>query len=125
MHNLYMVYEDSRSIKCIFYTVVIRNEALSEKYPGGIKAFVERYAPRSNNEITVTVHMGGDFEEVVEDLLNQGLEYDSDFTCFDAARYLIGADIIEGYQDIGFNSPWLQGTYSDKGVFVWHRAGHC
>ena len=125
MHNLYLVHEDRRFIKCFFNTVVIRNEALAEKYPGGIKAFVELNAPRSNNEITATVHMGGDFAEVVEDLIAKGLEPLSDFILFDAGSYLIGAGMGKGGQKVQFAVPWLKGTCSDKGLFVRYRADHC
>jgi hypothetical protein len=100
---------------------VVRIDALAEKYPGGIKAFVERYKPRCNNNLAVFCAMGGnDLEPLFQDLEQHGFDR-SDAVFFDAARYLLGADATGDYHDIGFQTPWLKGRCSSEGFYVWYE----
>jgi hypothetical protein len=121
MKGLYLVHENADRIKCAFYTVVVLNASLAAKYPGGIKAFVERHMLRCNNDLSVSCHMGDDCDEVVEDLLKHGLVRDRDFVFFDAARMLLGAEMMGIDQDTGFETPWLVVECTKDGVYVRFR----
>jgi len=72
-------------ISCVFYTLVIRNEAINQKYEGGLKAFVAEHRTQYNNDITVMCFMSSDnLYDASEMLQNKGLKWEEDFTYFDA-----------------------------------------
>ena len=124
MQDLYLVFEDNKAIKCAFNTIVIRNESLIEKYPGGTKAFVEKHTPKCNKDLTVSCHMGSDVEDVWNDLIQNGLVKNIDFTSFDTVSYsfefrMSGKE--DAIHDIVFDVSWLKGHYTKDGVFVWYE----
>jgi len=122
--NLYVAHTSEEKLSCSFYTVVVRNAALIEAYPGGLKGFVNRYNAQSNNHITVFCDMGGEFHDTVKDLITNGLKMDEDFTLFDAGRLALSASIDMGrfkrprMVDIGLD--WLRVQYTPSGMFVWY-----
>ncbi|KJS29365.1 MAG: hypothetical protein VR64_21365 [Desulfatitalea sp. BRH_c12] len=120
MRDLYVVHDDSKTIKCVFHTMVVRNAAIAAKFPGGLKAFVEKHRPRCNNGLSVMCSMGfNDLEPLVQDLQAYGFDR-GDAVHFDAASYLIGAGATGDYHDIEFGIPWLKGECTKDGVFVRH-----
>jgi hypothetical protein len=124
MQDLYVVYDGKDTIKCAFFTIVIRNEALTEKYPGGIKAFIEKHGAKCNNEIAVTCHMGDGANDVLNDLIGYGFSKVSDFLSFDAASYILEFSMLKsnkGHLDIGFEAPWLKGQCIEDGAVVWYN----
>ena len=82
--RLYVAHDSSEKIRCSFFTVVIRNKALAQKYNGGLKGFMNKHIARCNNDIAVDCYMGGDIEDTIKDLTQNGLTIDEDFTVFDA-----------------------------------------
>ena len=62
MRDLYVVYEDGNELKCVFHAIVLRNKALADKYPGGLKAFTEKQLSKCNRDLTVYCDMGSDIE---------------------------------------------------------------
>ncbi len=126
MRDLYVVFEEDRAIKCVFHTIVVRNGALAEKYPGGLRAFTEKNLSRSNRDLTVYCDMGSDIGDVWCDLVNHGLTPDEDFIGFDATSHTMvmgmgGKDNAE--EVIEFTVPWLEGRCTEEGAFVWLSEG--
>ena len=97
-------------ISCVFYTLVIRNEAINQKYEGGLKAFVAEHRAQYNNDITVTCFMSSDnLYEASEMLQNKGLKWEEDFTYFDATAMSRKKPKVE---TIPFKVKWLKGYCS-------------
>ena len=121
--NLYVAHSSNEKLSCSFYTVVVRNAALAEVYPGGLRGFVSRYRAQSNNHITVFCAMGSEFDEPVKDLIANGLKMDDDFALFDAGRLALSASIdmgrIKRPQMIDIGISWLRVQYTPVGMFVW------
>ena len=109
MNALYLVHDNTYSIKCSFHTLVVRNKAVADKYHGGLSAFVREHRPRCNKDISVTYHMGGDIDDVIMDFIRHNLIPGADFVAFDAASYLIGASMSNehGIIDLGIKNVFL------------------
>jgi hypothetical protein len=43
-----LVYEEVERLRCVFNAIVIKNSALNEKYPGGLRAYLEKHGGRCN-----------------------------------------------------------------------------
>ena len=86
--SLYLAYQSTEALRCVFYTVVERNRALQKKYSGGLKGFLARYHCRCNGYFSVACYMGSDVDDTVEDLIENGLKAWEDFICFNALMYL-------------------------------------
>ena len=122
--NLYVAHSYNEKLSCSFYTVVVRNAALAELYPRGLRGFVGRYRTQSNNHITIFCTMGGEFEDTAKDLIANGLKMDEDFALFDAGRLALSASIdmgrIKRPQMIDIGISWLRVQYTPGGMFVWY-----
>ena len=79
------IYTTDTEISCVFFTLVVRNEALDMNYKGGHEAFVGRYLSKYNDDIIVLIAMDtDDLEEAIADIIEQGLIRGDDFHTFDA-----------------------------------------
>ena len=122
--NLYVAHTSEDKLSCAFYTVVVRNAALAARYPGGLKGFVDRNRAQSNQNITVFSDMGCEFDDVVKDLIANGLKMKEDFALFDAGDLALSASIAMGpikrpqMVDIGLS--WLRVQYTPNGMFAWY-----
>ena len=97
-------------ISCVFYTLVIRNEAINQKYEGGLKAFIAEHWTKYNNDITVMLFMGSDNLFDASDMLqNRGFKWEEDFTYFDATAMSRKKPKVE---TIPFKVKWLKGYCS-------------
>ena len=113
--DVYCQYTPEKELRCVFITLVIRNQALEKKYPGGHSAFLDKYGGEHNDEITLNVFMAGDYGLQVEDLEKNGLVANEDFVLLD-----VGIPFeIEG-DHVPFNTSvkWLGGCYKKGGVAV-------
>ena len=123
MTAMHVAYTSSPQLRCVFYTIVIRNEALQEKYPGGREAFINRYKAPSNDRITVYCDMGSDIGDVFRDLEDCGLVDFEDFTTFDAGESAMWCccepDMGERPFPVDTQVEWLKGEYRDGIVWVW------
>jgi len=116
--NLYLVHEKVEALRCAFHTLVIRNEAIASKFPGGISDFAKKHKARFNDDLSVIWSMSGnDLEPLFSDLNLYGFDR-GDAVSFDAASYLIGASHSGDYADISFTTPWLKGRCTKEGVLV-------
>jgi hypothetical protein len=65
MYNPYVAYTSFPRLRCVFFSVIIRNQALQEKYPGGLEALIQDYGAQSNDRISVYNDMGLDFGDLL------------------------------------------------------------
>ena len=103
-------YTSDSEIKCTFITLVIRNQPLEEKYPGGLHAFVEKHASLYNENITSIIAMlDTDIADNVAELIDNGLVNKHDFVVFDAFPLTPPED----YSEIDIGVSWLKGYWHD------------
>lgn len=123
--TLYVAHSSIEKIQVCFYTVVVRNESLAQLFRGGLKAFVARYRAECNNQISVFCDMGSsEFDDVIQDLIANGLKRDDDFALFDAADLALSESISMGRfkrpKMINLGLSWLKVQYTPGGMFVWY-----
>ena len=116
----YLAHGDQPELKAVFYTVVVRNEALKKMYPGGVAAYHQKHSPIANRDICISCYMGGDVNDCVNDLLLCGLMPSDDFVYFDAndGTMFKTAEEIEG-KPRDMRADWLRGRYHDG--YLWVR----
>lgn len=124
--ELYVVHSKEEKLRCAFYTLVIKNEALAKHYKGGMPGFMKNYGARCNDHITVWCDMGSDINEAIDDLIENGLTMDEDFVFFDAASYSMEQSMIykvarRNHVNTGVN--WLKARYGDGAIYVWYAEG--
>ena len=120
----YFAHKDQKELKTVFYTVVVRNDALRTKYPGGVAAYHRKHKPTANRDICISCFMGGDVDACIDDLLLCGLMPPDDFICFDAndGTMFRTAEEIEGKtRDMGVS--WLSGRYHNGYLWVKYEDG--
>ncbi len=110
-------YTPEKEIPCVFYALIIRNQALERKYAGGLKGFLKLHGGIYNDEITTLCYMAPEFYFDEVDLESNGLEAGKDFVEFadDIYRHPSYGRNKEPYP---FDVPWLGGYYQDGGVMV-------
>ena len=117
----FIVHNSDPKMRCLFNSVVVRNESLNAKYPGGLDGFIRKNGGVANWDITVTFSMAEDIYEVVDDLRHQGLSGGDDFVFVDAAGYSIQTfrDKKDFPHNIDVGVGWLKARYADGGIWVW------
>ena len=111
-----VVFNSDKEIKCVFLSVVVKTTALKEKYPGGLRAYVQKYNVRCNRNLAVIVAMNHlDLEEPIADLEKNGLIPDVDYLYFDAT-----IDFMCKGEGVDADLPvdWLKGVTSGEGMKV-------
>ena len=124
--ELYVVHSKEEKLRCAFYTLVIKNEALAKKYKGGMPGFMETYSAICNDHITVWCDMGSDINEAIDDLIENGLTMDEDFVFFDAASYSMELSMIYKVarrNHVSTGVKWLKARYGDGAIYVWYVEG--
>lgn len=122
--NLYVVHTDAAWLQIAFITVVIRNSSVTAKYPGGIRAYCEKYRTMSNNQISVSCSMGDEVDEVYMDLKRCGLKQGGDFTALDVGELVMEIEMdklhlgVSKPRYIAIGVPWLKCRYTSDGIFV-------
>ena len=121
------VYTSTKIIRCFFFTVIVKNESLVKHYQGSLRGFMEKHYPLCNQDISVSVFMGGDFNDLIDDLIENGLKVGEDFACFDASDLI---DDMYRYPDeciwrknLDLGVGWLKGRHSNNegSIFVWYN----
>ena len=124
--GLYVVHSKEEKMRCAFYTLVIRNEALAKHYKGGLPGFMQNYSARCNNYITVWCDMGSEINGAINDLITSGLTTDEDFVFFDVASYSMAQSMIhkvERHNLVNTGVNWLNARYADGDIYVWYSEG--
>ena len=125
MPGLRLVLDAEKEVRCAFYTVAVRMDAIKSKYKGGLRAFVEKYAPRCNRKLAVLCAMhSDDLSDVILDLEARGLKGKDDFACFDAASIALGKEMAQKMgsgegSEVKFPLLWLKGHVQNGGVMVY------
>lgn len=108
-----LVYEEVERLRCVFNAIVIKNSALNEKYPGGLRAYLDKHGGRCNRMITAESFMGGEINEIFNDLRKHGFKHKLDFLFVDAGGYAllrgmgVGGILLPEPVDLGVD--WLEG----------------
>ena len=105
------------AVRCVFYTLAVRNEALAKKWPGGVRGYWETYPNNHNDRLTACCFMGPYWDEQREALLKSGLKEGKDFTIFDASNVILEKD----YEPFHFRIAWLDGFVHQAGVMIYLR----
>lgn len=101
-------------IRCVFYTLAVRNEVLKKKWRGGLSDYWSRFNTIHNASLTVSCFMGPYWDEQFEALLANGLEERKDFIVFDASNVILMKD----FEPFPFRVDWLDGYVHKAGVMV-------
>ena len=120
------VYTSNKTIRCFFFTVVVKNESLVKNYQGSLRGFMEKYYPLCNKDISVRVYMNGnDCYDLIDDLIENGLKMGEDFGCFDASDlyYYMYPDECTWRKNLDLGVGWLKGRRSNKigDICVWYN----
>lgn len=110
-------YRPNAAIRCVFYTLVVRNESVKRKWKTGLKDYWRRYGAVYNDDITATCFMGPYWDEQYDELINYGLKEGQDFVIFDASNVILEKD----YTPFPFKAGWLDGYVHQAGVMVFMR----
>ena len=123
----FIAYKAIDRMPCAFYTLVIRNAAITEKFVGGLSVFLSKYRVQCNREIAVDCSMAdGETLEIIDEIEKCGLKPEEDFVVFDAARCEIARSIgspngvIEDTHEVDLRVDWLSAEMSPDGFFVWY-----
>jgi hypothetical protein len=84
---LQIIHTNTKWLQVAFLTVVVRNAALVANYPGGIRAYANKYSPMCNDDISVSCYMGDDADDVYFDLRKNGFKRGADLTVIDVGVY--------------------------------------
>jgi hypothetical protein len=65
-----LIFQEGRYVKCIYFSLVIKMEALENKYPGGTKGFSERYIFKCNRDIAVNHDHTWEYKIMAEKIIS-------------------------------------------------------
>ena len=126
--ELRLIHTSERKMRCVFHTLVVRRDALKEKYSGGVKAFAEKHNPRCNKDLAIICAMSGsDLDEPLLYLRRSGLKSDEDYIYFHALTLpeRIMHEMPEFAAEMDFGTDWLRGYPHDGGMMVYHVGEEC
>lgn len=113
-----MVFSSCKGIYCVFFTVVVKVEALQKKSNGEFKRFVEKHRCDCNRELAVFFAMDvDDLDDPIIDLKDAGLLSREEFYCFDATR---DSMYIGSGKRIDVGVPWLKGVTHENGTILFY-----
>ncbi len=122
MRNLHAAYTSLPKLRCVFFTIVIRNQSLQDKYPGGRDAFINEHGGQCNDHITIYCDMGGDIEDVFKALDECEMEHKTDFAALDAGLSEMLCSFKPEMREKPFpvdtGVDWLKGQYWKDNVRV-------
>ena len=121
----FLMYQSAEELRCTFITIVVKNEALKVKYPGGIKAYARQFRARFNDKIAVTCYMG-EIEDNIQALKNHGISADDyvviDFACYQMfiglQRDMPKSEWLFNPYDVDPGVKWLKASYAKDGFYV-------
>jgi hypothetical protein len=104
-------------IFCVAYILVARNQAIENKWPGGLKAYLRKYGRPYNEKFTVNCAMGSGLKKQMVELADHGLDMTEDFTVFEAC----GDKSLKDGEPFQTHADWLGGCFSDGRVLVFMK----
>ena len=107
-------YSATNEIVCCFYTLIVRVDALEEKYPGGHMAFLLNHQGWSNEYILAVFNMGATHQKMLKELAKYGLTEVQDWVQLDED------DVTWSWNMFSFETaaPWLKGRYKKGNIYV-------
>jgi len=123
--QLYVVHNTQRKkFKCVFCSLVIKNESLAKFYDGGIQGFMDRHRLFCNENITVGNFMGDGINTIVDDLIENAMKMDKDFIFLNATGLAFNVQLalspIAIKKDVNIGVDWLKGEYDHGDIFIWY-----
>ena len=109
-----VAYRANREIVCCFYALVFKLVAINEKYPGGHRAFLEKYQGWHNEHILVVYQQGDALQEIWNDLDRYRLRKIRDWVQIDEDRVTWSWDMF----NFDTQADWLKGRYKKGNVYV-------
>ncbi len=114
--DLRLIFNANREIECVFFTLIVKTEALNKNYPGGAKAFAEKHEAKFNRSLLVLYAMAmGYHAEAAEELYNSGLVHGEDYIVFDPTS---NAMLCEEGSEVTLGVDWLRGYIKGHGMMV-------
>jgi hypothetical protein len=114
----------SSKLRCTCLAIIIRNNALNLKFPGGINSFVNRYKASCNDHITVLCAKEMDAWSVLGELKAIGMVSIIDFVTLDTLECEMWQSIHSGKVHRPFwfrtGAKWLKCSHRDGDVWVWY-----
>lgn len=104
-------------IRCVFYTLVVRNEALKGKWKDGLQDYWRKYNALHNDDISTNCFMGPYWDEQIDALIANGLKARTDFALFDASDVIVW----KAYEPFPMPVGWLAGYVLKGGVMIYMK----
>jgi len=116
----FLMYQSTKELRCRFFTIVVKNEALQKKYPGGVLAYARKFRARFNGRITVTCDMG-EIDDQIESLKECSISVD-ECLVFDCEGYMMDpltlmSRVGEPYQ-VDLSVDWLKALVDKGAVYI-------
>jgi hypothetical protein len=108
--DLLLVFKADQHIRCYFYSLIVKVDALNKKYPGGLPAYMKKHrGVRCNRDLAVLCAMNmDDLAKAGIDITDHGLIGQKEAIVIDATSL---AMYIGEYHKAKFGIPWLAGYY--------------
>jgi len=114
--DLRLTYTADRELMCVFSTLIVKTEALKEKFDGGLSAFLEKYHANCNRELAVLCEMATCYlDDAVIDIDDNGLVYGKDYIQFEPSKF---AMFFDQGREVDLECEWLKGFVKDIGMMV-------
>jgi hypothetical protein len=113
----YPEFTAEEAIYCVVYIIVARNQALENKWPGELKAYLRKYGRPYNDKITVNCAMSSGLKKQLVELADNGLDMTEDFTVFEAC----GDKSVKDGAPCQTHADWLGGCFNDGRVMVFMK----
>ena len=115
-------YSTRKKFRCIMLTIIIKTEALKEKYPGGVRKFGKDYYIQYNRDIAVHCEMGSGINDIMKRIIKIGFIDLEDFFVFDASGHL-GIPWIKDKKPVEFPVDWIRGYVRGPATMVYFNDG--
>ena len=118
------VFNSDKEIRCVHFSLLVKTEALKQKYKGGLPAYLEKHGAWCNRELAIICWMSmNDLNDAMEDLYNSGFVYEEDWVVFDVLRVVhehefLGRQTGDLSNDVKLKVDWLTGRIHDGGIMV-------
>jgi hypothetical protein len=112
-------------IQCRHHAIIIRNDSLEKKFPGGLRTFRNRFNVNANAHITVYCDSNNAMWENIRKFEAMGLEHGKDFVTLDIVEcemwQLIHADGVDRPFWFETEADWLGCKHWNGNVLVWYN----
>jgi hypothetical protein len=111
---IYDFFKPEAAVRCDFYTMAVRNEALQKKWRAGLHDYWRRYRTAHNGSLTISCFRETSWDDQYDALIENGLTEGKDFIIIDAGRVLESKDL----EPFHFRVDWLDGYIHEAGLMI-------